>query len=368
MSEWFPQVVRIQNIQKHPNADALEIATVLNDYPVVIKLGEFKVNDLACYFPVDTIVPDIEQFHFLSPKQYEMYEENGEVKSKQIGPKFPVGAVPEKYRVIKAKKIRDIFSMGMLVTLPKEMNEGDSVVELFSLKKLEEEVDDNVVYNGVKIKKSGGNQEPPPKGWEIPYYDIEGARKYINCFLPNEEIVLLAKINGSNSGFCHDGNRLYVKSRNFYKKNDENCMWWDLAVRYNLEEKLSKYPMKVFFGECCGQVKKFRYNAQINDGKLQTKLFIFDIYDVVEKRYLDYEESLAIVKELGLDYVPEIYKGPWLGKEIMYPLAEGKSPVDGITINEGWVMKPLKERFEPRLKGRWQVKLISQGYSLSKGS
>ena len=77
MSEWLPSCVRIEKAEKHPDADNLDIATVLGDYPVICKRGEYKVGDLAGYIPVDTVVPDIEQWHFLSPKIYEQYEENG---------------------------------------------------------------------------------------------------------------------------------------------------------------------------------------------------------------------------------------------------------------------------------------------------
>lgn len=91
MSEWSPQTVRIEKIERHPDADALDIATVLGDYPVICKRDEYKAGDLAGYIPVDTVVPDIEQWHLLAPKTYEQYEENGEVKKRVICVKYPVG-------------------------------------------------------------------------------------------------------------------------------------------------------------------------------------------------------------------------------------------------------------------------------------
>ena len=366
MSEWFPQVVKIEKIEKHPNADNLSICYVLGDYPVIIKTGQYNVGDLVGYVLIDSIVPDTEQFYFLCPQAYEKYEEDSEIKTRPLGPKYPVGSVPEKNRIIKAKKIRSIYSMGLLVDCPEGMNEGDSIVDYFGLKKWVEEVDDDVVFANAKHKNKGANAAKPPTGWNILYYDVEGIRKYLNCFLPNEEIVLLEKINGSNSGFCFDGNKLWVKSRNYYKRTDEADLWWDAALRYDLENRLSKFPMMVFYGELTGTVKRFRYDAEIINGSLQTKLYFFDIYDVSKSRYLDYEDSISIIKEVGLNPVPEIYKGPWLGKDVMYPLAEGKTLTGGNNIREGWVMKPLKERFESRLGGRWQGKLISEAYTLSK--
>lgn len=374
MTDWNPQVVKIEKVQNHPNADALDVVTVLGDYPVIVKRDEYKVNDLAAYIPIDSIVPDIQTYYFLCPKEYEKYEEDGEIKQRQIGPKYPLGSVPEKYRIIKAKRIRDIYSQGMLVELPDPLpNEypdtchqvwqaGESVVEVLNLTKWEEPEEDNLPI----MKTRSGNMASPPKGWAIPHYDIDGLRKYISCLNDNEEIVLSEKVHGSNASFCHDGEKLWVKSRNFYKKMDSDDPWWDIAIRYDLENKLSKFPMKVFFGELYGLVKGFRYDCEIVSGKLDSKIRFFDIWDVNTGRYLDYEPFLEMVAAAGLEAMPELYRGAWLGKELMYPYAEGLTTLGGKHIREGFVLRTVKERFEPRLNSRMQVKLVGEGYNLKK--
>jgi RNA ligase (TIGR02306 family) len=391
MSDWSPQIVRIEKIEKHPYADALDIATVLGDYPVIVKRDEYKKGDLAGYIPIDSIVPDTEEFHFLCPKNIEKYEEveGNEIvtKTRVLGPKFPVGLVPEKNRIIKAKKIRGIYSQGMLVStaglikpvLPYDVepiaivedgtkynlftwNPGDSIVEALSLKKWKEEEEDNLPG----LKKTRTNAEKAPQGWSIPHYDIDSVRKVVNLLLPGEEIVLTEKIHGSNAGFSHDGIRLWVKSRNFYKKMDEEDMWWDIAIRYELDKKLSQYPGLVFFGEVYGHVKKFCYDTIIEGGRLLTRVRFFDVWDTKKMRYVDYDERVHICTELGLDMVPELYRGPWLGKEQMYPYAEGLTTLGGKHIREGWVLNTVKERFEPHLNSRMQFKLVGEGYNLQK--
>lgn len=367
MGDWNPQVVKIEKVVNHPFADALDIATVLSDYPVIIKRGEYKVDDLAAYLPIDTIVPDTEQFYFLCPKAYEKYEQDGEIKQRQVGNKYMLGQVPEKYRVIKAKKIREIYSQGMLASFPQipdfPLVVGDSVVDVLSLKKLEEIEEDNIP-NAKRIR--GGNAEKAPQGWAIPHYDIDGLRKYLACLLPEEEVVLTEKIHGSNAAFCHDGTRLWVKSRNFYKRMDSDDPWWDIAIRYGLEEKLARFPMKVFFGEMYGQVKGFRYDCEIIDGAMHSKIRFFDIWDAKEMRYMDYDPFVTTVTEAGLPLVPELYRGLWLGKELMYPYAEGLTTLGGKHIREGFVVRTVKERYEPHLNSRMQVKLVGEGYNLQK--
>ena len=159
---------------------------------------------------------------------------------------------------------------------------------------------------------------------------------------------------------------LWVKSRNFYKKEDEDDAWWDVAIRGDYATKMAQFPGIVFFGELYGQVKGFRYDTLIEDGRLMTKIRFFDAFDTKKLRYLDYDDFVAMVQTMGLDLAPELYRGPWQGKEIMYPYAEGMSTLNPKHIREGWVLRTAKERYEPRLDRRMQVKLVSEGYNLSK--
>ena len=377
MSDWTPQIVKIDKLIHHPDADALDVVTVLGDYPVIVKRDEYQEGDLAGYIPIDSIVPDTEYFHFLCPKSYEKYDgDYGEVLQRQLGPKFPVGSVPEKYRIIKAKKIRGTYSQGMLVNMTPWLtmvshqgqcisnmpDVGGTIVDLIGLRKWEEENEDNIP----NVKSRGTNAEKAPSGWAIPRYDIDGIRKYVDALLPNEEIVLTEKLNGSNAAFVYKDGRLWVKSRNYYKKMDPDDMWWDIAIRNELERKLSQLPNMVFFGEVYGQVKGFRYDTVIEGGALLTKVRFFDVWDLATMRYLDYPNRLAAIASVALDTVPELYRGAWLGKAEMYPFAEGLTMLGGKHIREGWVLNTLKERYEPRLDSRMQVKLVGEGYNLQK--
>ena len=362
MTDFHPQIVAIEKIEKHPNADTLSIYTVLNDYPVVDKTGKYQVGDLATYICIDAIVPDIEKYHFLSPKQYERYEESGEIKQRMIGPKYQVGSVPEKYRIIKAKKFLGVYSQGLLDTPITGLQLGDSVIDVIGLTKWEEPEEDNLPT----VKSRGANQAPAPKGWAIPHYDIDSVRKYLSCVEGEQDVVLTEKLNGCNAGFCHDGTGLVVKSCNFYKKRDEDDMWWEVAFRYDLENKLSKFPMLVFFAECIGNVKGFRYNAEVADGKLLTKLYFFDVWDTKNMRFLDYDQFVATIAEAGLETTPLLYRGQWTNKEEMYAYADGMTILGGKHIKEGWVLSLGHERYEPKLDSRLKLKYVSEAYNLQK--
>ena len=57
-------VVKIEEILPHPNADTLGIVYI-GGYQCVVKKDAYKVGDLALYIQPDTIVPAIPQFSFL---------------------------------------------------------------------------------------------------------------------------------------------------------------------------------------------------------------------------------------------------------------------------------------------------------------
>ena len=104
----------------------------------------------------------------------------------------------------------------------------------------------------------------------------------------------------TNSVFCFDGQELWVKSRRFFKKEIDICPWWIAAKHLSLKEKLSKYPMYAFWGELIGLVKNYRYDAPIINGNIIPTVRFFDIYDINNKRFLDYDDMKKILNDLIL--------------------------------------------------------------------
>jgi RNA ligase (TIGR02306 family) len=260
MSEWKPEVVSITRIEKHPNADNLDIAYLFENYPCIVKRGQYTVGSLVGYIPVDSIVPDVDSFAFLSAGS----------KDAEGNRKYAVGSVPEKLRIIKARKIRSVYSMGLIVDAPDGFVEGQSIAEHFGLKKWEEEEEENVVSN----HKAQGRTAKSPKGWQIPHYDLEGLRRLANALVNVENVYISEKLHGAWFGAVYRDGALWVKSRNLYKDEEGNCMWWQAANKYGLKERLQKYPDLVLCGECYGQVGGFKY-----DTSGTSNLRFFDIFD-----------------------------------------------------------------------------------------
>lgn len=340
MSTFAVPIIRIEKIEKHPNADTLSI-TEAEGCPVIFRTGDFNVGDLAVYVPVEAVVPlSNPQFAFLSNKEGKKTER------------------------IKAKKLRGIFSMGLLIKPvfgpgDVEQHVGEDVGEILGIVKYVEPE---------KNMSMGARREGrQPDSSIAPIYDIESHRKYRGCYTDGEEVVITEKIHGCNGRFVfrkaddEESPRLFVGSRNFFNKESEGDIWWKVARKHGLAEKLAKYPDVVLYGEVYGQVQDLKYGTTAED---PLRFAAFDAYDKTKGKYLDYDEFVALCRELDVPIVPVLYRGPY-SLEKVQELSLGQSTLAD-QIKEGCVIKPVVERWDRRL-GRVITKLVGEQYLLRKG-
>lgn len=322
MSEFHVQVVRLGKVGNHPNADSLDITQVLGTYPCIVRRGQFKEGDLAVYIPIDAICPNTPQFEFLKDS-----------------------------RRIKAKRLRGIFSMGLLVPAPEGTVEGQDVRTLLGILKYEPELPKEYTM---------GTASLPPCSWLPEYTDIEAWRRNPNVLQDGEMVVLTEKVHGANGRWVfHDG-ELYVGSHHQIKKYDATNMWWKIADQYQLADKLAKHPDVILYGEVYGNVQDLKY-----DNPKGIALRLFDARDANTHLFLDYDKFLDLANDLGLPTVPELYHGPW-SKDLL-AMAEGPSTVPGANhVREGFVVRPVIERYTHM--GRVILKHVGEGYLLRKSA
>ena len=305
------QIVQLGKIGRHPNADSLDITTVHGGYPCIIRRGDFNPGDRAVYIPVEMVVPlDDPQFAFLG-----------------------------KHNRIQAKKIRGIFSMGLLVPIPESLKDQPTGVDVstdLGITKYEPPIEFGVDGECER----GGNFMPC-------YTDIESARKYHSVLLDGEEVVCTEKIHGANFRACwHDG-RLWVGSHNQVKREDDRNLFWAAAKQINLGERLRAAEDKVTFGEIFGYVQDLRYNLT-SPGQFDVKFF--DVFNIGTGAYMDYDNAEEVLSNCGLNSVPLLYRGPWKGREHIASFADGLSTIPNANcIREGLVVKPTKERWDQRV-------------------
>lgn len=346
-------VVRVPQPRKHDNADTLSIVDVFGGYPCIIRTGDFVEGDLAAYVPIDMLVPDAEQFRFLR------------------SPSTKTSALVR----IKAKRLRGVFSMGLLIKAPAGAVEGDDVTDALSITKWEpgEVSSRHPSRPGGKFLPGDAENDP---GFLPAYTDIENLRKW-RSVMNGDEVIVTEKIHGANAGFVWHSKgdaepRLWIRSRRQFKKPDGGGIWADVAKRYRFDEVLRKVcPGVALFGEVYGQVQDLQYG--FDD---RADLVLFDAFDLATMRYLDYDDFIALVKRVNtslfdlfvdspdvvkLCTAPILYRGPFDYAKIA-ALAEGATVLgDGVHVREGVVVKPARERFHERL-GRVILKLAGEGY------
>lgn len=332
MSEFRVEVLELPPAKKHENADSLSIVEVFGS-PVVIRTESYVPGQKVAYVPVDSVVPlESDLFDFLKD------------------PNKP----SRTHARIKAKKLRGVYSEGMLVPADPAWEIGQNVAALLGVVKYEEP----------EQISTGGLTERDP-GF-MPVYDMESYRKWKKVLNDGEFVIVTEKIHGSNARFCwkateaYPEGRLWVASHKQVKVEDPNNLWWKVAAQEKLAEKLAKIPGIVLYGEVYGQVQDLKYDAKPG----QLMFAAFDLYNSDERRFLDWNEFQRMTHELQIPTVPVLYQGGY-NPEAIEPLRNGQSSI-AKNLREGFVIKPAFERTHDRL-GRVLLKMVGEDYMLRKG-
>src|SRR4029077_5313872 len=94
MSTFNVPIIQITEILPHENADRLTIAKAF-DWNVIVQKDKFKVNDIAVYIPVDSILSEALEARLFTPES----------------------KIKLKNRRIRSIRIRGVISQGMLIHL-----------------------------------------------------------------------------------------------------------------------------------------------------------------------------------------------------------------------------------------------------------
>lgn len=268
-------VQTILNIKPIEGADLIECA-VINGWNVVTKKGEFAINDNVVYCEIDSWIPhDIAPF--LSkpePKQY----------NNVLGNR------------LKTAKLRGCISQGLILPtslLSGEFNVGDDVSELLGIQKYDPPIPASIAG------MAKGNFPS-----FIPKTDEERVQNLGDDIFKvvGKEVYITEKLDGTSfTAYVYDGEE-GVCSRNLdLKETDENTLW-QYAREHNLHDKLKTLPFNAAIqGELIGcgiQGNKYKRN--------KFELYVYNLYNIDEKRYLTFDEFTASCDALCLASVPVI--------------------------------------------------------------
>lgn len=371
------RVVMIDDVQTHPNADALELA-VVGGWQCCVKKDEFKEGDLAVYFEIDSMLPlDNPDFAFLEGRN--QYERDG-----------------RQYSRIKTIKLRKELSQGLLVPYKGTLRDvGKDMTEFYGVIKYE--APEERISNG-----GGGNikrlREFPSF---IPKTDQERVqncvRQYNEAVAAGMEFEVTFKLDGSSfTAYVKDGKfgccsrnielqiapiewNLLEQVKNYWSEfkrfnrralktgritfpewkkgvDPEDNHFTQMFHKLSLDTRLTGFGKNVAIqGELVGP------NIQSNfEGVTENALYIYSVYLIDEKRYMLPDEARAEVQRVGLNYVPVLWERATLPATVadVLALADGPSGLNG-KFREGLVFKSLTTDFS--------FKVISNQYLLKTG-
>ena len=293
----------IEKVEKHINADALELATILG-WQIVTRTGEVTPGAKVIYCEIDSMLP-------VDAPWLPSAIKNRITKEQTID-----------FFRIKTIKLRGELSQGLIVpivdTLPNsgevnswnELEVGYDVTELLDLQKYEPPAFTGkfAVYGAV----SGNTSNFPTKFVNKTDEPRVQSNPKLFASLQWKPYYMTVKLDGTSATYFLDPatGELVVCSRNMIRKKPDNlsseihdvinCPYWYIAEKYDIENKLRTVPHLALQGEVCGP------NIQRNLlGLKDLELFIFNIVDIRDRSRLSFNDMIATCNEvLSVSHVP----------------------------------------------------------------
>ncbi len=332
MSERKMATVRkIVEINPIPDADAIEVA-VVDGWKVVVKKGEFVVNDIVVYCEIDSWIPF------------------------DLAPFLSKGKEPKEYNGIKGERLRTVklrgqISQGLILpfgvimsncegeAVSTDWNFGDDVSEILNIQKYEPPVPSQL-YGLIR----GNFPSFVPK---TDQERIQNLKKELQQYIDKKyTFEVTEKLDGSSCTMYMKDGEFGVCSRNLDLKYDENNTFWKMAIGYDVQDSLI---------ECYGENVNIAIQGEVIGEGIQgnpykwigQKFFVFDIFDINSQKYFSSDDRIAMCEILKLPHVPILnldYKIPeGFGVDDILELAEDKSDVHINTNREGIVFKCIED-------------------------
>lgn len=321
-------IATIKSLTDAANSDNLSICCMEDKgWQVFVRKDEFKVGNNVIYIEIDSMLP-------------------------ASNPTFDFLTKGEKDYKLKTIRLRGNLSQGLIIPIPKDIKiNSDDIAGSLGIYKYEP-----------PVKFTGGKRGETLRVFPchiVPKTDQERIQNamFLLPLLANKPVWLTTKMDGMSSTFLWLNDEFTCCSHNYAVKNDPPSQFTEVAKKYDLANKLPKNL--VLQGEVCGP------NVQKNRmGDRELSLYVFDIYDVDQHKYLDFADVDSICNNLGIPIVPfeHIVMPDVVTFDYLMHLATNKTYFNGKPA-EGLVIRSEREEWLFNL-GRFSFKVISNEYLL----
>ena len=333
-------IQKVLNLEPIPKADRIKKVTILG-WELVVQKDQFKVGDLCVYIECDSILPEREEFEFMRERKFRVKT----IKlRKQIsqGLCFPLSILPEK----KYKEGQDVTSILKITKYLTPTEKKEQELMLIKNKRMDKFFKRFKWYR--RLLKTRVNFPPfIKKTDETRLQNIpEILDNHKNTFFDVTE-----KLDGTSLTCFLIKNKKWLRfwkphifgvcSRNFQLLRQSNKPYWEMAKKLNIKNKLI-LAHKELGKSYCIQGEIVGPGVQKNKLKLdEKKLYVFNVFDLDKKKYLNTTRMINFCKIYGFDTVPILYKDFKLKNTIpkMVDFSNGVSVLNDDAIREGIVLR-----------------------------
>lgn len=351
MNDNLATIQRVKNVRPCPNADALDLVQVLG-WQIVTKRGEYKENDLAVYVVIDTVLPENPEFEFLRNKHFRIkpIKLRGQ---ESAGIVFPLSILPGYAPPVHCEGIGEIHAYKRNDDRElQKIEEGEDVTDVLGVTHYEKPIPAELAG----IAKGG-----------LPGYiimtDELNLRTYPDALpeLHSRPYYITRKDDGSSGTFFIKGGEFGVCSRKIQLERSDTNGYWKMAYKYDLENVIRKaFPDR----DIAVQAEVVGPGIQKNKlGLKELELHLFNIFDIVNRHYMGYDQLVNFTKEFNIPMVTLIDESlifHYSLEELIKLANEQKYPTGGPA--EGIVVRPKESIVSNVLKRVWSGKVISENY------
>ena len=330
MSSLIVEVSTIDAVQKHPNADAIELA-VIKGWQCVVPKGKYAAGAMVVYVPLDSVIPD------------------------PLAEKLGITKYLSKGRV-RCARLRGEPSFGVIMDPDDPAWEvGRDVAEHYGITKYKP-----------PLKLSAGDAAPDDPRFPA-YTEVQNLRNFPAIFVPGEEVIATEKLHGTNQRTGLIEGQWMAGSRELRRmptdEPESNLYWFPstLPAVHRMLEHIAHMGHKhvVLYGEVFGsKIQSLTY------GHVGTLGFAaFDLW--IDGEFCEPFSFEELCKAHEVPMCPVLYRGPFSLDAIKAASTGNTTHGTATHIREGVVVRPAEERTDPKI-GRVILKYLNDDYLLKK--
>ena len=365
----------IRKIEEIPNADNLQIATVLG-WRVCVRKGEYKPGDMTVYCEVDSVLPAVAEFEFLKKRKYR-------IKMARLCGVYSQGICIQPKDLVEGKSFnvrwasegkRGLVFMGESSSSAKEPSAesgkpddegqfktiGDDITSLLNITKYAPSEPDHL---------KGVRSEFPDFIAKTEEINIQADPDMAQAFAGAETggIYITEKMDGTSCTMYLYRGTFGICSRNLDIREGKNNTYWKAARELDIESKLREAQLDniAIQGELCGpKIQGNHYHLE------NQQWFVFNVYDIGTREYYNFDQWLKLVDNLGLRHVP-LLENPKqdiadIPVQEWVRISSGHSELYPVVWREGIVVRARNVNVRDRKGRRLSFKVISEKYSFEK--